>query len=176
MQNEAPEGNSDRIVIRIALPKDSSGIAFVHVATWQQTYRGILPNAYLDKLRPAQRESMWAQILTENKNSVHVACEGDEVIGFASAGTSRDDPSVGEIYAIYVHPERWNSGVGWRLFRTSCSEMRARNFERMMLWVATENSRARAFYEREGMVSDGNIKNQSIGGCTLEEMRYRLDL
>jgi len=45
-----------------------------------------------------------------------------------------------------------------------------------VLWVATENDQARAFYERAGMVSDGATKKESIGGTQVEETRYQLEL
>ena len=36
--------------IRAATSGDAPGIARVQVLTWQQTYRGILPDAFLDAL------------------------------------------------------------------------------------------------------------------------------
>jgi hypothetical protein len=54
--------------------------------------------------------------------------------------------------------------------------MRTRDFEYLLLWVATQNKQARPFYERTGMVPDGATKTAFIGGANVEEARYRLDL
>ena len=97
-------------------------------------------------------------------------------MGFSSAGPCRDSTTVAEIYAIYVHPDQWGQGYGWVLFSESCAAMLRRGFEHLVLWVATENDQARAFYERAGMVADGATKKASIGDTHVEETRYRLKL
>src|SRR3546814_17826616 len=42
---------SDLFVLRPALPRDADDIARVHVATWQSTYAGLVPSAYLTRQR-----------------------------------------------------------------------------------------------------------------------------
>jgi len=37
-------------MIRAALPTDAQGIAQVHVRSWQQAYRELLPSDFLDSL------------------------------------------------------------------------------------------------------------------------------
>jgi len=38
------------IIIRKALPVNAEAVAKVHVQSWQETYRGIMEDEYLDKL------------------------------------------------------------------------------------------------------------------------------
>src|ERR1700759_342461 len=45
----------ERTVIRAARAADAAQIALVHVRSWQSAYRGLMPQAYLDGLDPAQR-------------------------------------------------------------------------------------------------------------------------
>jgi hypothetical protein len=45
--------------IRPARMQDVPEIAVVHVRSWQAAYRGLLPQAYLDGLDPAQRIGQW---------------------------------------------------------------------------------------------------------------------
>jgi hypothetical protein len=42
--------------IRRASQSDARAIAEVHVASWRETYRGIVPDAFLDALSVAERE------------------------------------------------------------------------------------------------------------------------
>jgi hypothetical protein len=42
--------------IRIAAPEDAPGIANMHVASWRETYAGMVPDAMLSSL------SGWAQL------------------------------------------------------------------------------------------------------------------
>ena len=41
--------------LRPAEPSDASAVALVHVRAWQTGYRNLLPDEYLDGLRPEER-------------------------------------------------------------------------------------------------------------------------
>lgn len=47
------------VKVRAALPADAFAVAEVHVRSWQLGYRGLLPDAYLDALRPADRAARY---------------------------------------------------------------------------------------------------------------------
>jgi ribosomal protein S18 acetylase RimI-like enzyme len=168
--------HGDSLPVRVATPEDAPAIAVIHVLTWQRIYRGIMSDAFLDSLHPGQREPMWQRVLSEGSEQVYVCSGPAGIVGFSSAGPCRDSPTDAEIYAIYVHPDQWGRGCGWVLFAEACAAMRSRGFKHLVLWVATENAQARAFYERAGMVPDGATKKASIGGAHVEETRYRLEL
>jgi GNAT superfamily N-acetyltransferase len=55
----------DGTVIRAAHAADAAQIAVVHVRSWQGAYRGLLPQAYLDGLDPAERVGRWERSLAE---------------------------------------------------------------------------------------------------------------
>ncbi len=45
--------------IRPAAPGDALAVARVHVRAWQEGYRGLLEQSYLDALRPEDRASRY---------------------------------------------------------------------------------------------------------------------
>ena len=48
--------DTDRVPsVRAARPEDALEVAAVHVRAWQMGYRGLLPQGYLDGLRPEER-------------------------------------------------------------------------------------------------------------------------
>ncbi len=51
-----------------------------------------------------------------------------------------------------------------------------KGFKSLTLWVLTENSRGRAFYEAMGMHADGAVKREERPDCVLDEVRYRTGL
>jgi hypothetical protein len=62
--------------LRPAEPSDASAVARVHVRSWQAGYRNLLPDQYLDGLRPEDRagwapdglrrtESIWGAVADE---------------------------------------------------------------------------------------------------------------
>lgn len=49
--------------IRSATFEDCRAVAEVHVESWQNAYRGTLPEEYLASLSVAERETMWRQMV-----------------------------------------------------------------------------------------------------------------
>lgn len=167
--------------IRIAELSDSEGIARVHTRSWQNAYRRILPDKWLDALRWEDRKIRWDAILSAgSRDSVFVATNAqNEIIGFASIGPSRDEDSeqhrTHELYAIYLTPENWGMGIGTALFLAALQEI-PESAKWLSLWVLEENIRGRKFYESIGFILDGATKAAEIDGYQPEEVRYSLAL
>lgn len=72
--------------IRKARLKDAEGIARVHVDSWRTTYKGIIPDDYLNSLSYEQRTELWKNNIGKKGNYVLVAENTEEqVIGFTDA-------------------------------------------------------------------------------------------
>src|SRR3982751_5628079 len=105
--------------LRLARRDDSSGIATVHVQSWQAAYAGLFTPSYLASLSIAEREQSWAGILEVSASSTVVATANDTVIGFICFARSRDRDAPadrGEVWALYVSPSGWSTGVGRALW------------------------------------------------------------
>ena len=163
-------------VVRAATIDDAEPIARVHVRTWQQAYRGLVPDEFLDAMDVEQRAGVWRKgMLSDDERPVWVAETDGEVVGFASAGPSRDEDDVGELYGIYVDANHWDTGAGRDLMVTATEWLRARHRE-ATLWVLEKNARARRFYEKGGWFFDGTSMNDDRTSFVLQEVRYRVDL
>jgi hypothetical protein len=56
------------LIVRPARVQDVRQMARVHVRCWQETYRGLMPDAVLDDPGfPAARERMWTSALTSGR-------------------------------------------------------------------------------------------------------------
>src|SRR5438105_10109155 len=106
------------IDVRPARPEDVHGIAETHVRTWQGAYGHAFPAELLAGLSVDGHEEWWRGVVESGSEQVWVAEEDGEVIGFASAGPSRTEEDVAELYALYVRPEEWGGGAGTALMRT----------------------------------------------------------
>ncbi|NLE70527.1 MAG: GNAT family N-acetyltransferase [Actinomycetales bacterium] len=164
------------VTIRDAAPADAEAIAAVHVASWREAYRGVVPDAYLDGLDVASRADQWRRTLTNLERGQHVwvAEEEGEVLGFAFLGPSRDedaDRTTLEVYAIYLEPHAWGRGVARELMRTVVAHVP--DGAAVTLWVLEANDRARHFYRRNGFAPDGVERMEEFGGQYLKELRYR---
>jgi GNAT superfamily N-acetyltransferase len=157
--------------IRAAVQTDAYGIAQVHVESWRTTYAGILPDAYLAGLDQSLRTRLWQEWLA-GPTAIFVAERDGLVVGFAHAGPNREptESCDAELYALYLLKEAQGIGIGTALLRATATELVARNFKGMAVWVLEQN-RSRMFYERTGAYLTAT-KVIEIGGVKLMEVYY----
>jgi ribosomal protein S18 acetylase RimI-like enzyme len=157
------------VTVRRAVVDDADAIADVHVSTWQAAYAGILPETFLSSLDRSRRASWWRRFLG-NGALVHVVDDGG-VVGFCHADGSSEE-GWGEVYSIYVHPDAWGAGHGRALLAAGESRLASLGFDRALLWVLEENSRARGFYGSQGWALGRPFRVEDIGGEQVSEVRY----
>jgi ribosomal protein S18 acetylase RimI-like enzyme len=166
-------------MIRPAKLEDAPAIARVHVASWQSTYQGMLPEEFLASLSETGYAERWKRVIGEGSSRVYVAEDEGEVVGFSSGGRERAGETgySGELYAIYVIDASQRRGFGRELVRSTVAGLRELGLDDMIIWVLRDNQPARSFYERLGGLY---VRAQpiTIGSVTLEEVSYgwrRLD-
>jgi len=149
---------TESIHIREATPDDVPAIAKVHVLSWKESFVGIVPDAFLDRLTIENRIDAFGKRLGETNYQMYVAdLENAGVVGFADAGDPRYD--VGnydaELYAIYLFREFQGKGIGALLFERIKQFLIERGKNSMYL-LALEVSPYRPFYEKMGGKLIGN--------------------
>lgn len=169
------------VTIRPATPEDARVIAQIHVASWQDAYRGILLDDALDKMTPNDRLPMWKRILAAGNSPMHVSvAEVDgHIAGFSSIGPSNEgDPDdVRMLYTIYLHPGMMRRGIGSALLIDAETRMREHGSTTGVLRVITGNDGTRRFYERSGWaIEPGSSRMEDAWGIQVETVRYRKHL
>lgn len=140
--------------IRPATPNDIPSIARIQVESWQNTYRGLISDEYLDSLQPEDRIERWKQRLVGRvfNEFVYVAEDaGGDVVGFATGGPEHTGHPTykGELWALHISKAYQGMGIGRQLFFTVAKRLQEQGYTNMMLWVLTGNP-ARQFYEKLG--------------------------
>ncbi len=165
------------VVIREAVEADAAEMGRLHVRAWQAAYRGIMPDEYLDGLRPDDRIEMWrGHFARADRAPLLVAVSSGAVVGFAVFGAeaaAEPSPSCGELYAMNLDPDSWGQGIGRLLLRSVTEALTAMGYGEAVLWVVPQNDRARALYESEGWSADGGVSTEDIMGVTVTDIRYR---
>jgi ribosomal protein S18 acetylase RimI-like enzyme len=150
-------GHFDVMQIREATPDDAHALGSMHVASWRETYAGILPETMLSSLSVDARAAAWAKIMQEPATAgstvVYLAEYRGTIVGFGSCGAQRTDSLRvkgydGEVSAIYVLREFQKRKIGTHLVRAMSSDLIRRGFNAAALWVLRDNLRATRFYER----------------------------
>lgn len=158
--------------VRPATPADAAAMARLHVQSWRETYRGLMPDAVLDdpEFEP-RRERFWTAALTEERhrdNRAAVAVLDDEIVGVAMSGPPLHDDPVWDrqLYVLYVAEALHGRGAGAALLDAVTDPREVTG-----LWVADPNPRAQAFYLAKGFAFDGGeMVDQGV-----RELRMRRD-
>ncbi len=164
------------MLLRLAAPADAMDVARVHVRSWQAAYRGLMPDAYLDQLRPEDRAARYDFATTDPAKPRTIVLEKDGAIrGFATTMPSRDadTPNHGELCALYVNPDDWGQGYGVALIQAARLHLSASGFSAAILWLLEGNIRADRFYRADGWHPDGARRSETMWGVTVNERRYR---
>ncbi len=151
-------------------------VARVHVRSWQAAYRTLLPDDYLDQLRPEDRAAKYDFANTDpQKPYTIVAVEEGLIHGFVTTGASRetDLTNYGELCALYVDPQQWGCGIGIALVSAARSRLVQLGFRNAYLWILAGNLRAERFYQIDGWTPDGVRRTDSVWSVMVDEIRYQ---
>jgi ribosomal protein S18 acetylase RimI-like enzyme len=165
------------IKIRMARPGDVSEVANVHVNSWRETYRGLLPAEYLSKLNFRKKIDAWQKVIIEkDKFAVFVAEDRVGVIGFATFEAARDVDWAGrgEVSSIYLLQRFKGRGLGRALLTMGMKELMRRNFRQAYCWVLEGNPTVK-FYEHTGAAFSGMEREDEIAGQKIKELAYVWD-
>lgn len=151
--------------VRAAVSDDIEGMARVHVDSWAETYRGLMPDELLDAPDLVdRRRQLWRTVLDDEHRQTHacaVAEQDGRIVGIAMSGPSSDDDRADELqlFVLYTYRVVQGSGAGRGLLDAVVDPGTACH-----LWVADPNPRAQAFYRKNGFVPDGSVKTDEYDG------------
>ena len=182
---------SHHTIVRRAVPDDGPAMGSIHVAAWRVGYAGLLPWAFLDGLDASAFARIWTERLlrpaARSQQEHLVAVVDGRVCAMSTIGPYRPSPhetggridpaAAGELWMLNAHPTVWGTGVARYLIDAAVARLGSTHPHcDAALWVLEGNARGRRFYEKVGWQPDGARKTDTIGGSTVTEVRYVLDL
>ncbi|MEU9042413.1 MULTISPECIES: GNAT family N-acetyltransferase [unclassified Kitasatospora] len=169
--------SSGQTVIRRGGAQDAESIAELHARSWRTTYRGIVPEEALGDGMIAQRRELWQLRLDadygepENTPELLVAERDGETAGFVYLVPQPDGRVL--IDNLHVRPGLTSGGIGHALLAAAHVFVAERHpGAELFLEVLRDNTRAVAFYEREGAVRVRAQEGVFPGGFLLPEYVY----
>ena len=161
--------------VRPATVRDAKAIAEIHTKVSQAAYQGILPDDYLSSQSNDKRQTFWREAIEYSEPQVHVATDGDKLVGFVGFDRSRDPktpPTTGEIWAIYVVQSYWGRGAGLALWDATHEGLKEEGCTKVSIWLPLANERALRFHELAGFKREmSSAKTVPIGAVRIEEIR-----
>lgn len=158
--------------------QDAEPIARVHVASWDASYRGLVPDGLLAELTFERRLAQWrrdiARALEPGASSYVVVADAGTsgIVGFASGGLELEPeaPFDGELYTLYLLASHQRRGIGADLLRSVATQLRGRGCRSLRAWVLVGNP-TEGFYRRMGGRVVGN-RVLRFGEHDLDEVAY----
>jgi GNAT superfamily N-acetyltransferase len=163
------------IELKEAQFSDHTAIARLHSESWQQHYRGIWSDHFLDNEVYQFLLQKWydKMKLPPGNQYVTIALRGRQIAGF-SCLLLDDDAGFGSLLDnLHVSSLLQKSGIGKLLIRNCkniiCEKASSR---RMYLWVYEANRNARTVYERLGGQEFERVEKLNEDGTKAMACRY----
>ena len=148
----------DQIVFRDGAASDREAVSALQVASWRDSYRGLLPDAYLDGALAEDLTATWGRKLEGGKlvdgpgrHSLLLLAESDRQLeGFIYACPDPKRPDSAYIDNLHVAPDQRGAGLGTRLLRQAAKRLALQGYYGAYLRVFVANEAAVRFYLRLG--------------------------
>jgi ribosomal protein S18 acetylase RimI-like enzyme len=161
------------ITIRQAVLDDFKRIANLHASSWLKTYRGILPDSFLDNNLIGEREQYWKtkMSLLKSNEFVLIAEDSAHPVGFIAVLDRPENGYDAFIDNLHVRADLKGKGIGKILMRETAKRLLASGRASVYLWVLKGNHLAEKFYVARGArVAD--TTTAKFGDMLVEQTRY----
>ena len=132
---------------------DEAALAYIQTESWKAAFKDILDPETLTRCTDIKRaETMYKGLLEENKGNGYILTLDDVPHCFAWWDAARDADMMGkaELIAINSLSSSWRQGYGSMMMDRVLSDIKTSAYDEVILWVFSENTRARKFYEAKG--------------------------
>jgi ribosomal protein S18 acetylase RimI-like enzyme len=164
------------VEFRSATENDAESIALVHAESWQRTYRGLMPDEFLQTaIVVPNRLAAWRARMSENRPDrfTYVALDHDRVVGFICAFGNEDADWGSYIDNLHVAAGYQGRDIGAELMH-SAGRWLCEHYPdcAVYLWAMEANASARSFYERLGGRNRETAMKSDPGGGRAPNCRY----
>lgn len=147
--------------IRKVQQGDELNLAYIQIESWKAVFQDILSAEILQQATDlTHATAMYKQLLDENIGNGYILEVNSQPHCIAWWGKARDNDmsDYAELICIHSLQDNWRKGCGTQMMNRIMDDMKAAGYDKVMLWVFTNNVRARKFYESCGFVTYGKVK------------------
>ena len=163
------------VELRTAELPDYIAIAKIHSKSWQENYRDILSNQFLDNEVEKDHLELWQKRLASSMadQQVTLAVVNENIVGFSCLLLNYDSLYGSLLDNLHVLREFQNSGIGKMLMK-NCAKMILENGvdRKMHLWVYEANQKARKVYKHLGGTYVHSVTKSNVDGTKANACRY----
>lgn len=148
-------------IIRKVQQGDELNLAYIQTESWKAAFQDILSAEILQQVTDLTRATaMYKQLLDKNIGNGYILEVDSQPHCIAWWDKARDNDmhDYAELICIHSLQDKWRKGFGTQMMNRIMDDMKAAGYDKVMLWVFTNNIRARKFYESCGFVTYGKVK------------------
>ncbi len=130
---------------------DIEAVSIIYTINWKSTYKGILPNSFLDEMTYIHSAEKWlTYINTAGKGGFVAVNESSEIIGFAAYKPSNEFNNVLLLDSLHISPTAQGRGIGKKLIFKVGSYALDYGYSKMSICIVKGNDRAEKIYTHLG--------------------------
>ncbi|MBQ6507927.1 MAG: GNAT family N-acetyltransferase [Flexilinea sp.] len=138
------------VKIRRVQNGDEAALAYIQTESWKAAFKDILDPEALTRCTDIDRaEVMYKGLLEDKKGNGYILTLDDvpHCIAWWDAARDADMQGKAELICIHSLSSNWRQGYGSMMMDQVLADIKAAGYGEVMLWVFSENTRARKFYE-----------------------------
>ena len=162
-------------IIREKLFEDCASCERVYTLSWQQTYKGIIKDEFLNNLTNNEIDRIKRnQDNFYNDNDKRFVLEVDnKIVGVLSIGKSRNDKysECGELKSVYILNDYKGKGYGKKLVQYAVKELMEEGYNNMVIGCISQNP-SNEFYKHLGGIKKSERYFSRTGDELVENIYY----
>jgi GNAT superfamily N-acetyltransferase len=156
--------------IRNVRPGDEDSLAYVQTESWKAAFREIVPADILAECTALESTAaIYRRILDEGfGNGYLMELDGKpHCIAWWSVARDANMAGYAELICLHSLQENWHKGYGRAMMERVLADVKKAGYEKLVLWVFENNTRAIQFYKSFGFEPSGR-RRPALGA--VEEM------
>ena len=136
---------SDNIQIRKVKIGDEKTLAYIQTESWRKAFADIISKEDLEKYADINKaEEMYRYLLKSGvgNGSILLIDDNPHCIAYWDKTREEDMDGYAELICIHSLEDNWGKGYGSMMMEHILKDISAVGFEKVMLWVFEENTRA----------------------------------
>lgn len=133
--------------------EDCKSIAEFVTRTWNETYRGIVNDEFLDNLENTEEKRYINAInnFDEKSNMQYIIKKDNKIIAYLKLSKIKDDEykEYIELQSLYVLQEYQKNGIGKELIQKAFNEAKKAGYKKMIIGCL-EGNKSNGFYKKMG--------------------------
>lgn len=145
------------IEYRFATFEDAYQVAYVAAHSWYETYKGFMPDEYLEnRIKNIDESAIKTKNFILNNPRYLVATYNEKVVGicYYSESQNNDYPNSGLLGALYVLKEYQGKNIGKNLFKMAIKNLKEMGFNSMYLECLQGNKTINFYKHFQGIIVD----------------------